>query len=84
MGESYVMNIGDTEQPTGRLCRFDPVEHKLERETVQNEYSYFPTADGLIAHSDYELALYTGNVYNMSLYKLRTGSRAYTAWMHTV
>lgn len=84
MGESYVMNIGDTEQPTGRLCRFDPVEHKLERETVQNEYSYFPTADGLIAHSDYELALYTGNVYNMSLYKLEQGSSVYGVDAHGV
>lgn len=84
MGESYVMNIGDTEQPTGRLCKFDPVQHKLERENVQNEYSYFPTADGLIAHSDYELALYTGNTYTMSLYKPEQGSSIYSANEHGV
>lgn len=79
MGESYVMTIGDTEQPTGRLCKFDPTQRNLERQNVQNEYSYFPTSSGLIVHSDYELALYSSNVYTMSLYTPESGSSVYYA-----
>lgn len=77
MGESYVTTIGDTEQPTGRLFRFDPATRKLEREAVQNEYSYFPTPAGLIAHVDYDLALYSNDVYSMSLYNPEQGASVY-------
>ena len=84
MGESYVTNVGDTEQPAGRLCRFDPATRKLEREEVQYEYSYFPTTGGLITHTDYDIALYTNNVYTMSLYKPEQGASVYGVNDHGV
>ena len=79
MGESYVVTIGGTEQPAGRLCRFDPSTRKLERLEVQSEYSYFPTDYGLVVHTDYDLALYTGNSYALSLYKPEAGASIYQA-----
>ncbi len=79
MGESYLVSIGGTEQPTGRLCRFDPATRKLERLDVQGEYSYFPTDYGLVVHTDYELALYADNVYSLSLYKPEAGASIYMA-----
>ena len=36
---------------------------------IRDRYSYFPTTGGLITHTDYDIALYTNNVYTMSLYK---------------